>query len=255
MQDSAESINQELLKLYQSKREIFSQIYQRKYELNLTLMLPCACEEFAKSKTRLMVMGQENYGWGFKDTSEAVMRQTQAFITSNKSKNSPFWRFVKEFYEGLGKKLENHFASVAYSNVRRVCFNKDKGKDPKKLLPNNMENAFDGLLLEEIQIIQPKIILFLTGPNYDKIIKKQLRGVEFHNIKEFLALNPALPKAEFSLPDKLKKVKVLTHKDLSNTLMLRIYHPRHYYFQPKQSCYQYLETLTKLCKKWLDIQS
>ena len=262
MQDSAESINCELLKLYQSKEEIFSQIYQRKDVLNLNLMLPYVCKNFVESKAKLMVIGQETYGWVFEGNREKTMEHTMEFLSHNKDKNSYFWYFIKQFYETLGEELGNDFTPIVWNNVRKVCFNlpKHKGKPkPKDPLPQELQEFIDNnlgnLLFEEIKIIQPKIALFLTGPNFEKYIKPQLHGIEHHSIKDFLALNPTLKQEEFPLPNKLKKVKVLTHKDLPNTLMLRIYHPTYYHYQLEKNRSQYFESLTKLCKKWLDIHS
>lgn len=58
---------------------------------------------------------------------------------------------------------------------------------------------------DEIKIINPDIVLFLTGYNYDNYIKKQLHDVEFaavsgYNEKEFARLkHSVLPYNSFRI--------------------------------------------------------
>ena len=84
------------------------------------------------------------------------------------------------------------------------------------------------ILEEEIKIINPDIVLFLTGPYYDYYIEKQLKGVEFktvenYGIRQFARVeHEALPKNSF-----------------------RIYHP--VYLRRRSLENNYLEKLKKEC--------
>lgn len=125
-----------------------------------------------------MIIRQETFGWNFRESEEQVMQKTKRFLSQNRYKTLLFSVLLNNFMKAFGEKLENHFVYIVLNNLCKACFNKDKGKITQKVLPEDIQKLIDNhlneLLLKETQIIQPKIMLFLTGSAYDKYIKPQL---------------------------------------------------------------------------------
>ena len=68
-----------------------------------------------------------------------------------------------------------------------------------------------GILRDGIAILQPRSVVFLTGPNYDKVLADEFPGVE---------LQP------FSRDHPQRRVAVLRQQDLP-TKSVRTYHPNY----------------------------
>lgn len=81
---------------------------------------------------------------------------------------------------------------------------------------------------EEIKIINPDIVLFLTGPNYDYYIKNQLKGVEFKTVENY----------------GIRQFARVEYKSLPKN-SFRIYHP--VYLRRRGLENNYLEKLKKEC--------
>ena len=82
---------------------------------------------------------------------------------------------------------------------------------------------------EEIkEIIKPKIVLFLTGPNYDNYIRNQLEGVKFKTVENYNE----------------RQFARVEHKSLPEN-SFRIYRPE--YLNRVHLKSEYLERLKKEC--------
>lgn len=230
-------INAKLLALYESKKQGFNEILKKAEALNiadkLVLNLPYATQQYVDSKVKIMLVGQESNGWSFKlndleGSGEykglcGAMERTKSFQTK-KPYNKPFWTFAKGIYEACHNSALTDNKPNAYffwSNLRKICYNTPNEKDtttthlqPDDPLPESLQELIDkhldSLLLNEIQIAQPDIVLFLSGPNYDGYIKQQLEGVTFQAHVDDM---PSRAAARLECPS-------ITH-----TAMLRLYHP------------------------------
>lgn len=96
----ADKLNAELLAL---KKDIFASLRAKKDELALSLMLPFVCEEFMRSKSRLMIIGQETFGWNFKESEAAVMQKRSIFSRTINTNTRSFGVSSSKCMRGLAK--------------------------------------------------------------------------------------------------------------------------------------------------------
>lgn len=247
--------NAELLDLYVSKQKVFKDIQTLAMKENianeLTLHLPYVPYEFENSIIKFMVVGQETNGWNFtldkiqddfKKSIESAMQCTEKFQSKPKYNNSPFWGFTyKYIYIKFNEKLtkSRKKSSVVWSNLNKIAYNDNlDNKKPTSPLPKEIQSQIDSnlntLLLEEIKIIQPDIIIFLSGYTYDEQILLQLQGATFKEVKDF----------------KLKELAEIEHNDLPTIKMLRTYHPRKIYFSKeyRKNFAYYFHSFVETCK-------
>ncbi|TKZ36428.1 hypothetical protein [Brachyspira catarrhinii] len=111
-------------------------------------------------------------------------------------------------------------------------------------MSEEVQNIIDkkfNILKDEIKIINPDIVLFLTGPDYDDYIKTQLEGVKFHKLE-----NSDYEKSQFARVEH----EVLPKKSF------RIYHPNAFrqgsvikMFGRRHLYKEFLKRLVEECKK------
>ena len=216
--------NQALLKLYESKnyKEVIAEIVEtneRTGGKELVLHLPCVTENYQKMDKKIMVIGQELDGW--KEIKDNPRDAMIALLESQykQTKKRPFFVFSFSFCKKmnsnikLNKKIKASY--VVWANIRKFSYNKDcpKSKAPRKPLNEEAQKLIYekfNFLKEEIKIINPDIVLFLTGPDYDNYIEDQLDGVKFNKLE-----NSEYEKREFARVEH----EVLPKKSF------RIYHP------------------------------
>jgi len=95
---------------------------------------------------------------------------------------------------------------------------------PSKDIIEKLVGGFH-LLKEEIKIVKPDVVIFLTSWRYDDKIREVFKGVEFDVLEK-------------------RKLSQLSHKDLPS-LTFRTYHPN--YLQRSGHFNRILKELEKLC--------
>ena len=226
-------VNQKLLKLYESKWDVVHKVCNAITNKDLWLVFHTLCipYNYEKMKYKILIVGQENNGWGFTDDARLSMFDTLDFLNiRNMYDNKPIFDFPYKFCKSINN-LEDIKDSkktyFAWVNLREFSFD----EAPKTLLNEEAKNIINkefNILEEQLKIISPDIVLFLTGPNYDNYITNQLKGVEFKTVENYQigqfarVEHEALPKNSF-----------------------RIYHPS--YLRRSGLENQYLERLKKEC--------
>ena len=231
-------INKKLEALYDSKKWGFLEILEQAKELGLSdklvLHLPYVTQPFLDSKVKIMLVGQESNGWGFRLSKQSehgglfyiysAMELTKRFQAKTTQTKNVFWKFAEGVYEHCnGHGSMNYYinpkAYFFWSGVRRISYHTTRATLMRELqsptpMPESLQELIDkhldSLLLSEIQIAQPDIVLFLSTPSYDSYIKQQLEGVTFQAHIDALPIRAA---ARLECPS-------ITH-----TAMLRLYHP------------------------------
>jgi hypothetical protein len=136
---------------------------------------------YLDSPRRLLVVGQETFGWGedFKpdlDASAGVERcldRYRRFEVGAQYLRSPFWVAARWFQEALNPAAPP--SAFLWTNLCKV----DEGqRRPPADVQSLLLERFD-LLAEELRLTSPEVVLFLTGPCYDDMLRAQLPGVEF----------------------------------------------------------------------------
>lgn len=215
--------NQELLKLYNSKNEVIKEIEELNKELKcrpLALLLPSVPQNYQKSKYQIMAIGQElNGGYGIRSEPRITMLDNLRGQSFDDLSRRGFFSFPAELCHAVNeiggklnrKEIRSYFV---WAEIRKFSYHKkidSKSKAPRTQLNKEVQNLIDtkfNILEDEIRIINPDIVLFLTGHNYDNYIEKQLSGVDFKAVKGY----------------KEKQFARVEHKVLPEK-SFRIYHP------------------------------
>lgn len=229
-------INQKLLELYKQKWKYIEEIKSKDKDGDIVFQLACIPANYYKCNYKVLIVGQETYKWhNRKSSAEDSMLYTLEKEYMKKT-SSAFALFAYNFVSKI-----NNFNSKCYkksyfawSNLRKFCYKIDntKKKKPSSKLPAEIENIIDKnfyILEDEIKIINPDIVLFLTGPIYDEYLKKHLENIKFENVDNY----------------KKKEFAKVIHSSLPEK-SFRIYHP--VYLQRIKRKKEYLNKLVELCQ-------
>lgn len=215
-------MKRELLKLYEQHYKAIIAVRNQYLDLNFSgPLLISPRDSFKEQPNSLLVVGQETKGWkDYIDDLEKQMEVYDEFIYETKY-NSPFWNVVRK----LEKKLGNDAFTAGYTNISKFDVN---GKSSTGEVAKSI-STLDNILKEEINILNPKISIFFTGPNFDWRIKNIFDGVEFLPVD---GVNP-------------RQLSQLRHKDLPK-LTFRSYHPN--YLRRKKMEDGFLEFISNCVK-------
>lgn len=131
-----------------------------------------------RQPTRLMVVGQETgpSRWcsdldvrrlrPYRLAVATLMQRYQAFAVGTGARGH-FWRFVRQLEDSLG--LES--GSAVWTNLNKC----DLGGRRPRGLESDLAEAFP-LLSQELGVVQPDLVVFLTGPGYDGLIGTTISG-------------------------------------------------------------------------------
>ena len=124
------------------------------------------------SRKRLLVFGQETHGW-YCDYGD-FSRQIEGYRTFNLGESyrpTPFWDFVRRLELAV---CGQHYTS-AWLNLNRFDMNSGRPTPEVEALISEL----DPLILDELAILEPQIVVFLTGPNYDSRLQSIFPDVKF----------------------------------------------------------------------------
>jgi hypothetical protein len=190
-------MKEELLKLYLDKQHTFKNVVGTFPGDDLAgpfLMSPD--QNYRKQKKPLLIVGQETNGWTYHiDELQKQMDTYEEFEVGKGFDSTTFWNVTRKVENALGN--EPH--SCAWTNLSKFDLHggKSYGKYEKVI------SSLDKIIVDEIKIVNPKVCLFFTGPDFDTRLKKIFEGVKFEaisnwNIKQFCRLiHPELPEYSF----------------------------------------------------------
>lgn len=225
-------INQKLLKLFESKWEAVNKVYDTLQEEEewAVLHLACVPYNYEKMKYKILIVGQENNGYGYETEPKKSMLFTLDFQSNRYYDNAPFFSFPYSFCASINDCDNEKYSKksyLAWVNLKEFSFETSSKKPLNEKAQNIIDNEYN-ILEEEIKIINPDIVLFLTGPYYDYYIEKQLKGVEFKTVENY----------------QIGQFARVEHKSLPKN-SFRIYHPFYLRINGLES--EYLEKLKKEC--------
>lgn len=225
-------VNQKLLKLFESKWEAVNKVYDALQEEEewAVLHLACVPPNYEKMKYKILIVGQENNGYGYETEPKKSMLFTLDFQNGRYYDNAPFFSFPYSFCASINDCDNEKYSKksyLAWVNLKEFSFETSSKKSLNEKAQNIIDNEYN-ILEEEIKIINPDIVLFLTGPNYDYYIKAQLNGVEFKTVENY----------------HIRQFARVEHKSLPKN-SFRIYHP--VYLRRRSLENNYLEKLKKEC--------
>ncbi len=223
--------DEKLEKLYQSKIEGLKFIENSQKELDGPLLMSCWDDLYEKADIKLLIIGQENFGWWGEKTSDigGLMEIYTDFCMALNYHNrkSWFWQGVFKLNGLLNPKLANE-PCFLWTNVSKYCTWEGgpiSWNDHKFVIENF------NILPDEIDVLKPDAVIFLSGPHYDDKIK-----IQFDENLVFEQINNNISVRELA---KIKHPKLPNHT-------YRTYHPRYLNFQNKLV---YLTTIASLIKE------
>lgn len=150
------------------------------------LLLKINEDEHYKADLKIMIMGQETDSWErqqkrpfspIDQSSKIVASTVDDFMDTYRTfldkwgKNSPFWHYIKDIDKTLHHKLPGKTIEIIWNNIYKIG-NKEKGKNRPTDVIRSFENKHLNVIEEEVNILRPDIIIFFTGPNYEKRVEK-----------------------------------------------------------------------------------
>ena len=144
-------------------------------------------EKYLNADIRVMIFGQETNDWGgnFVNDIEYIQSIYDDFFSTRYcfKYGGQFWNGIKRFLKILEEKYPKKSIEFIWNNVVKIGKSGKKGKPPEHIYQAEKDNF--RILEEELNILQPDMVLFLSGPYYDNILIKQFEGVEFKNIDKY----------------------------------------------------------------------
>ena len=191
--------------------------YLSKDAINSPLLIGADVERgnYYESDIKILFVGKENNGWfglGERNNKKTDINDKEKYLQDlvdyycqfnlGEKYKTPFFTFMDIL---IGKFKETNLnVGVLWSNLLRI----DCGNDLKKEIIDIDKNQ---ILIKEIEILNPDLVLFLTGPNYDNYLNDTFVGVR-----------------KISIENKgLREICMLKHADLP-LKALRVYHPDYY---------------------------
>jgi hypothetical protein len=168
---------------------------------------------------RVLVVGQETREWGpnlvntfaaFSSHADAVdqVLETYREFSFGATLPSAFWSHFKDLRQAFDSGNAGFESSVLWTNLYRVSVEVATGKDKynysaeRNSTPTQRTALRDlsrTVLLEEIRLLEPTMVVFFTGPNYDAALKDVFQGAVLSAVEPFTARqmswvqHPALP--------------------------------------------------------------
>mgnify|MGYP002620383668 CR=1 FL=1 len=179
--------------------------------------------QYAEADIKILYIGKENNGWMSRKNQEEYglnqnFTETEIFLNAllklykkfnlGRKYRRAFYTFMDLLLEKF--KINNRKPGILWSNLIRLdCVNKKNLSESDKLKEKVFElDENNQILREEIAILKPDIVVFVTGPNYDHFLKKSFPGLKMNQLRDF----------------KPREISILEHDSLPKT-SLRIYHP------------------------------
>jgi len=219
----AQNINEQLYQLYSSKwdglcsaiKSIYIDRNLKVKPANPFLIYIAEEEEFKNADIRVMIYGQETNTWcgKFKTDLEQILNCYDEFYNGGEC-----WAYGKQFFNGFSKfktMLEDKYSNknkkirFVWNNIVKIGMSDGKGFPPDYIY--EVERNHFSVIKDELEIIKPNVVLFLTGPNYDSIIEDNFGKLSY----------TAVPGFEISCLAKIQ----LTGVDFA----FRTYHPNYLY--------------------------
>ena len=135
------------------------------------LLLKVNEEEYENSDLKVMIFGQETYGWHRFGTklSEEMDKYMNFFnyksenIAAYKgSQKSSFWKAFKWFRKNINKHFDDKNIYYLWNNISKIGSYMNETGVPKNI--RELErNFFNHIIVEELKILKPDIVIFFIG--------------------------------------------------------------------------------------------
>jgi len=228
---TTEELNKQLTQLYLSRANDFRKVLkelsvQDKEKSYPGPLLISPTPKYVNQNTKVLIIGQQTNGWSYwrKDIDDVenvkiLLKLYKNFNLGENVGSTPFWNVIRKLEEALG--IEP--LSVLWTNINK--FSAEYKKNTSEIISLS-DNEIDiiskvgDLLINEIEILQPDICIFFTGPNLDEKLKSIFEGILFEEVsnwdtRELAKLkHQKLPELSFRTyhPSFLRRIKNLEEK-------------------------------------------
>lgn len=168
--DRVKCVNARLRELYEPCMERFLVSGQDVYNKSAWPYLLCASADYVDADFKIMVFGQETNGWGASCDHaasgaevETLMEAYDAFVKAD-GWRSPFWNLNRRLRNNLAERTSDRSLGWIYNNVVKLGRVSRAGCDER--IYQWMLQGFN-VLRQEVEILQPDMLLCLSGPAYD----------------------------------------------------------------------------------------
>ena len=188
-------MNDKLFALYESKWDLLLNAFEpihndERLEIkpaNPLLLYIDNEEEYKNADIRVMIFGQETNSW-YDERGATIEDVQDLYDDFFNGKNcwtygGQFWNGVKRFLESLDNKYPNKSTRLIWNNIVKIGKQGKKGFPPDYIYEIERENLH--VIPDEIKILKPNLVLFLTGPNYDGIIKDNFGSLIYEALPDF----------------------------------------------------------------------
>ena len=141
-------------------------------------------------------------------------------------KSNAFFRQYRNIQKQL---LGEEIGNIIWNNLFKMSYDRGKGYSKTSLGHLELQKISKKIFLKELEILSPDIIIFVTGPNYDKVIKDYFKD-EYETV-------------EIIIPRKLWKFK---YKGIT---CYRTVHPDSIRFTKKEARVDYYQMIINDIKK------
>ena len=179
---------QQLLnELYSKYWDDIKELRNRYPELSAPILIKIPTR-YLSQKVKLMIIGQQTQGWGEGNIND-LLECYEDFNFGENYHPSPFWNVTRKLEVALG--IEKY--AIVWSNLNRCDY---EDKRPPLKIEKDLRILFP-LLLGEIKILQPDVVIFFSGPNFDEHIRhlfidSRFESVDTFTIKELSRINHEL---------------------------------------------------------------
>ena len=142
-------------------------------------------KRYEDSDIKVMIFGQETNNWDddFSGSVEHCLTMYDDFFNYDKGMGygGQFWFGFNKFISLLEERFPNKKIDSVWNNtIKTGLSGRSKNYPPQYIY--EIENKEFNIIRKEIEILQPDIMLFLCGPNYDNEIQNSLEMVDFKSV-------------------------------------------------------------------------
>jgi hypothetical protein len=184
-----DKIQTELNVKYQKEWDTSVKTFNKTFDTKPTnpLLIDIPSDYFC-ADCKVMIFGKETNVWEgefpHKKGIDHLLSTYKDFI--KKSHKGSFWNGVSKFKDALTKRLPpGKNVSVIWNNLIKIGKAQEKGAPEEAIV--EWESNWFYVVLFEIKELKPDIVIFFSGPNYDRYIKTIFNNACFDSI------NPSRP--------------------------------------------------------------
>jgi hypothetical protein len=182
-------------------------------------------EKYHNADIKIMFFGQETNGWeGVIGSKNINQLQNTYSLFLERRYGGQFWNAVHDYVNTIKGMNPDKQVEFVWNNIIKIGNDKSKGKPKENLI--DMQKQVFPVIRAEVEILKPDIVIFFTGPYYDRFIHDEWEELQLQGVTQFTE----------------RQLAVLNH-NLLPINAFRTYHPNFLYRQGKEFFTKVKETI------------